>query len=59
MTLEEAGYGQANIVEDIVSRISEEFQHQSNMVNSAPPEDPAPPIAGTEDLLQQVISQNQ
>ena len=29
------------------------------MVNSSPPEDPAPPIAGTADLLQQVIAQNQ
>ena len=42
-----------------MSRLSAEFQHQANMVNSAPPEDPAPPITGTSDILQQVIAQNQ
>ena len=42
-----------------MSRLSTEFQHQANMVNSAPPEDPASPIAGTVELLQQVLAQNQ
>ena len=59
MTLKEAGYQQANIVEDIVSRLSAEFQHQANMVKIDPPEDPAPPISGTAELLQQVLAQNQ
>ena len=44
LTLKESGYGQANLVEDIVIRLSEEFQHQSNMVNITPPKDPEPPI---------------
>ena len=44
-TLEEDGYGQENLFKDIGSRHSSEFQHQANMVNSAPPEYPAPPIA--------------
>ena len=59
LTLEEAGYRQANIVEDIVIQLSSEFNHQENMVNRYPPEDPAPQIAGTADLLQQVLTQNQ
>ena len=59
LTLKEAGYGQVNIVEDIASRLSAEFQHQEKMVNSDPPEDPAPPIAtGTEEIIQQVMAQN-
>ena len=59
MTLEEYGYGKENLVEDIMSRLSAEFNHRANMVNSAPPEYPAPPITGTEDLLQQGLTQNQ
>ena len=60
MTLKQAGYGQANIVEDIICRISTEFQHQANMVNSAPPEYPAPQIAtGATEIIQQVLDQNQ
>ena len=58
MTLEEAGYGQANFVQDIVSRLSKEFQYQANMVNSVPHEDTAPPIAGKSEFLQQVPAQN-
>ena len=50
-----SGYRQANLVEGIVSRLYVEFQHQANMVNSDPHKDPAPPIAGTAEILQQVI----
>ena len=47
-------------MEDVVSRLSAKFQHQVNMVNSAPPKDPAPKIAtGTAEILQQVPAQNQ
>ena len=42
-----------------MSRLSAKFQYQANMVNSAPPEYPAPPIAGTAESLQQVLAQNQ
>ena len=59
MTLKEARWGQENTVEDIVSRLSAEFQHQGNMVNIAPPKDPVPPISGMAELLQQVLVQNQ
>ena len=59
LTFGKAGYGQSNIVEDIVSRLSVEFQHQAKMLNSAPTKYPAPPISGTAELLQQVLIQNQ
>ena len=59
LTLGESGYGKANLVEDIVSRLSAEFQYQANMVNGTPPKDPAPPITGTIELLQQVLVHNQ
>ena len=60
MTLKQADYGQSNLVEDIENRLSVEFQHQANMVNSAPHEDPATPTATvTAEILQQVIDQNQ
>ena len=39
MTLQEAGYGQANLVEDIVSRLSAQLQYQANLVE----EETAPP----------------
>ena len=58
-TLEEAGYEEANIVEDIVSRLSVKFQHQENMVNRYPPQYTGPTISGTAELLQQVLDQNQ
>ena len=35
LTLEESGYGKADLVEDTVIRLSAEFKHQANMVNSA------------------------
>ena len=59
MNLKEAGYGQENTVEDIVIRLFAEFQNQANMVESNPPEDLKPPIAGMAELLQQVLDQNQ
>ena len=52
LTPKEAGYGQENLVEDIMSRLSAKFQYQANMVNRAPPEDPAPPISVVAELLQ-------
>ena len=42
-----------------MSRLSTVFHHQANMVNRSPPEYYAPPIAGTTELLQQVLAQNQ
>ena len=70
LTLEEAGYGQANLVEDIVSRLSAEFLHQANMMNEehqppteAPPAAVPPPNTAnhttTDTFLQQLITQNQ
>ena len=59
LTLKESGYGQENIVDGIVSHLSAEFQYQGNMVNSAPPEYPAPQISGMAELLQQILVQNQ
>ena len=60
LTLKKFGYGQANLVEDIVSRLSEEFQHQANMVNSAPPDGPAQPITTVNaEILHQFIALNQ
>ena len=59
LTLKEAGYGQANLVEDIACRLSVESQHQANIVNSTPPKDPSPPIeTGTAEILQQNLYQN-
>ena len=60
LTLQQAGYHQANLVEDIVSRLTTTFQHEANMVNIVPPEDPSPPTTtGTADILNQVIAQKQ
>jgi hypothetical protein len=68
LTMEQAGYGQANLVEDIVSRISAEFNHAANMaeqVNLPPATDDTPPPtdtanhATTDTILQQVLAQNQ
>ena len=68
LTLQEAGYGQANLVEDIVSRLSAQFQYQANLAaeeapNPAPAPAPAPACANVAapppDYLQQVIAQNQ
>ena len=60
LTLEQASYGKANLVEDIASRLTAEFQHKSNIENSVPPEDPAPPTAtGNAEILQQVFNHNQ
>ena len=38
--MQEAGYGQANLVEDIVSRLSAQLQYQANLVE----EETAPPL---------------
>ena len=58
-TLKQSGYGQANLAVDIVNRLSTEFQHQENMVNSAPLKDPAPTTeTGTAEIMQQVLAQN-
>jgi hypothetical protein len=68
LTMEQAGYGQANLVEDIVSRISAEFNHAANMAEQTnlPPsnDDTSPPPASanhatTDTILQQVLAQNQ
>ena len=60
MNLEQAGYGQANLFEDTMNRLSAEFQHKANMVNSDPPKYPEPPTAtGTTEIIQQVLAQNQ
>ena len=45
LTLEQVGYDQANLVEDIVSRFFTEYQYQDNISNSVPPEEPSPTIA--------------
>ena len=39
--MQEAGYGQANLVEDIVSRLSAQLQYQANLVEE---ETPPPPL---------------
>ena len=70
LTLEEAGYGQANLVEDIVSRLQAEMLHHANMMNEHQPPTDAPPAAvpppntvnhttTTDTFLQQLITQNQ
>ena len=70
LTLQEVGYGQANLVEDIVSRLSAQFQHQANLAaEEAPPPAPAPAPAPTAnaaeqyqpsppDYLREVLAQN-
>ena len=68
LTIEQAGYGQANLVEDIVTRLTAEFNHQANMIEQTdtapvieettnPP--PAANHATTDTILQQVLAQNQ
>lgn len=53
LTLEQAGCRQANLMEDIVIRLSANFQHHPNMVNTEPSEDSEPKIAiGTGEILQ-------
>jgi hypothetical protein len=67
LTLEQAGYGQANLVEDIVNRLSIEFNHQANMIGETNNDPPplCPPVtenanhATTDTILQQVLTQNQ
>ena len=68
LTIEQAGYGQANLVEDIVNRLSAEFSHQANMTDNEPPDmsiqnQTQPPDtanhATTDNILQQVLTQNQ
>ena len=64
LNLEEAGYGQANLVEKIVSRINAELNHQYNMCEHIPDEYTAPPHATVGNttnntILQQVIAHNQ
>jgi len=70
LTMEAAGYGQANMVmvDDIVTRLTAEFNHQANLAFGPPPsEPPAPPLAPpasaahatTDTILQQVLAQNQ
>ena len=68
LTLQEVGYGQANLVEDIVSRLSAQFQYQANLVaGEAPPPAPAPAPAANQaepcappppDYLREVLAQN-
>ena len=68
--MEAAGYGQANMVmvDDIVTRLTAEFNHQANLAFGPPPsEPPVPPLAPpasaahatTDTILQQVLAQNQ
>ena len=60
MALKQAGYGQTNLMEYIVRRLSAKFQHQANMVNIAPPKYPSPSISTvTAEILQQFFAQNQ
>ena len=71
LTMEEAGYGQAaqaNMVNEIVTRVSEELHHQANLAFGTPPPEPPAPLlvppataahATTDTILQQVLAQNQ
>ena len=64
MNLEEAGYGQANLVDKIVSLINAELNHQYNMCEHIPDEYTAPPHATVGNttnntILQQVLAYNQ
>jgi hypothetical protein len=68
LTLNEAGYGSANFVEDIVSCLSNELTHRTNLAREqdSPPEPPpaAAPAANaatgdtTTPLLAQILQQN-
>ena len=57
LTLEQAIYVQAKLVEDITSPLTTKFQHQENIAKSVPPEDSAPPapeppnVTGTTEIL--------
>ena len=42
--MDQVGYDQSNLVEDIVIRLTAEFQHQKNMAKSVSPEDSEPPV---------------
>jgi hypothetical protein len=65
--MEQAGYGQANLVDDIVNRLSTEFCHQINLAGTVtnPPTEGATEEsdtanhATTDGILQQVLAQNQ
>ena len=67
LTLHEAGYGNANLVEDIVARLTNELNHRANIVHEEPPVVPAPepaaPVANAtvdsnNPLLAQILQQN-
>jgi hypothetical protein len=65
LTLNEAGYGTANLVNEIVSRIHSEFEHRANIINDHVAPDPpaaAEVNAATNTdnpLLEQILTQNQ
>jgi hypothetical protein len=70
LTMEATGYGQgqANMIDEIVTGMTAEFNHQANLAFRPPPlEPPVPPLAppasaahATMDtILQQVLAQNQ
>jgi uncharacterized phage-associated protein len=65
LTVEQAGYGQANLVNEIVNRLSAEFNHQANMTSDhTQTSDDESQVdtanhATTDTILQQVLAQNQ
>ena len=67
LTLQNAGYGNANLVDEIVSRVTTDIQHHLNIIQGPPPQEETPEPepeqlaqhVTTDTIVNQLIQQNQ